>query len=36
MRLGHFEAGRMTATLGTREVVLTDGVRLKIKQGAIR
>jgi lipopolysaccharide export system protein LptC len=36
MRLGHFEAGRMTADLGTREVVLTDGVRLKIKQGAIR
>jgi lipopolysaccharide export system protein LptC len=36
MRLGHFEAGRMTANLGTREVVLTDGVRLKIKQGAIR
>ena len=36
MRLGHFEAGRMTANLGTREVVLTDGVRLKIRQGAIR
>jgi lipopolysaccharide export system protein LptC len=36
MRLGHFEAGRMTANLGTREVVLTDGVRLNIKQGAIR
>jgi lipopolysaccharide export system protein LptC len=36
MRLGHFEAGRMTADLGTRKVVLTDGVRLKIKQGAIR
>lgn len=36
MRLGSFEAGRMTADLGTREVVLTDGVRLKIKQGAIR
>jgi lipopolysaccharide export system protein LptC len=36
MRLGHFEAGRMTANLGTREVVLTGGVRLKIKQGAIR
>jgi lipopolysaccharide export system protein LptC len=36
MRLGHFEAGRMTADLGTRQVVLTDGVRLKIKQGAIR
>jgi lipopolysaccharide export system protein LptC len=36
MRLGHFEAGGMTANLGTREVVLTDGVRLNIKQGAIR
>ncbi len=36
MRLGRFEAGRMTANLGTREVVLTDGVRLKIRQGAIR
>ena len=36
MRLGHFEAGKMTANLGTREVVLTDGVRLNIKQGAIR
>jgi len=36
MRLGHFEAGGMTANLGTREVVLTDGVRLNIRQGAIR
>ena len=36
MRLGRFEAGRMTADLGTREVVLTDGVRLNIRQGAIR
>ncbi|MDQ3075340.1 MAG: LPS export ABC transporter periplasmic protein LptC [Pseudomonadota bacterium] len=36
MRLGHFEAGRMTANLGTREVVLTDGVSLKIRQGAVR
>ena len=36
MRLGHFEAGRMTADLGTREVVLTDGVRLNIRQGAIK
>ena len=26
-----FEAGRMTADLGTREVVLTDRVRLKIR-----
>ena len=36
MRLGHFEAGRMTANLGTRVVVLSDGVRLNIRQGAIR
>ena len=36
MRLGHFEAGRMTANLGTREVVLSDGVRLNIRQGAIK
>jgi len=36
MRLGHFEAGGMTADLGTRKVVLTDGVRLNIRQGAIR
>ena len=36
MRLGHFEAGRMSADLGTREVVLSDGVRLNIRQGAIR
>ncbi len=36
MRLGHFEAGRMSANLGTREVVLDNGVRLKIRQGAVR
>jgi lipopolysaccharide export system protein LptC len=36
MRLGHFEAGRMTANLGTRVVVLDNGVRLKIRQGAVR
>ena len=36
MRLGRFEAGRMTANLGTREVVLSDGVRLNIRQGAIK
>ena len=36
MRLGRFEAGRMTADLGTREVVLSDGVRLNIRQGAIK
>ncbi len=36
MRLGHFEAGRMNADLGEREVSLTSGVRLKIVQGAVR
>ena len=36
MRLGRFEAGRMTADLGAREVVLTDRVRLNIRQGAVR
>lgn len=36
MRLGRFEAGRMTADLGTHEVVLTDKVRLNIRQGAVR
>ena len=36
MRLGRFEAGRLSADLGTREVLLTGGVRLKIVQGAIR
>lgn len=35
MRLGEFEAGRVEADLGTRVVVLTDGVRLKIRQGAV-
>ena len=36
MRLGQFEAGQMSADLGEREVVLSGGVRLKIKQGAVR
>jgi lipopolysaccharide export system protein LptC len=36
MRLGRFEAGRMTADLATHEVVLTDKVRLNIRQGAVR
>ena len=36
MKLGRFEAGRMTADLGTRVVVLDGGVRLNIRQGAIR
>ena len=36
MKLGHFEAGGMTADLGTHEVVLTNKVRLNIRQGAVR
>ena len=36
MRLGQFEAGKMSADLGTRTVVLDGGVRLKIVQGAVR
>ena len=36
MRLGKFEAGRLSADLGTREVLLTGGARLKIVQGAVR
>jgi len=36
MRLGHFEAGRISADLGTRIVVLDGGVRLNIRQGAVR
>jgi len=36
MRLGEFEAGRLSADLGTREVLLTGGARLKIVQGAVR
>jgi len=36
MRLGEFEAGKLSADLGTREVLLTGGVRLKIVQGAVR
>jgi lipopolysaccharide export system protein LptC len=36
MRLGQFEAGRMTADLGARTVTLTGGARLKIVQGAVR
>ena len=36
MRLGRFEAGRLSADLGTREVRLTGGARLKIVQGAVR
>ena len=36
MKLGTFEAGQMQADLGTRIVVLDNGVRLKIVQGAVR
>ena len=36
MRLGRFTAGRMRADLGDRTVVLDQGVRLKIVQGAVR
>jgi len=36
MRLGQFEAGRMTADLGNRTVTLSGGARLKIVQGAVR
>jgi lipopolysaccharide export system protein LptC len=36
MRLGRFEAGHLVADLGSREVALTGGARLKIVQGAVR
>jgi lipopolysaccharide export system protein LptC len=36
MRLGQFKAGRMSADLGERKIVLDGGVRLKITQGAVR
>ena len=36
MKLGTFEAGQMQADLGTRIVVLDNGVRLNIVQGAVR
>jgi len=36
MRLGRFTAGRMRADLGDRTVVLDQGARLKIVQGAVR
>ena len=36
MRLGEFHAGKMSADLGERKVVLDGGVRLKITQGAVR
>jgi lipopolysaccharide export system protein LptC len=36
MRLGRFQAGRLSADLGERKVVLDGGARLKIVQGAVR
>jgi lipopolysaccharide export system protein LptC len=36
MDLGNFSAGRLSADLGERKVVLSGGARLKIVQGAIR
>ena len=36
MELGEFEAGRLSADLDSRIVRLEDGVRLKIRQGAVR
>jgi lipopolysaccharide export system protein LptC len=36
MKLGHFQAGRLRADLGERNVVLDQGARLKIVQGAVR
>jgi lipopolysaccharide export system protein LptC len=36
MRLGQFQAGRLSADLDQRTVVLGGGARLKIVQGAVR
>ena len=36
MRLGQFQAGQLRADLGERKVMLENGVRLKIVQGAVR
>ena len=36
MELGSFRAGRMSADLGERVIILDRGVRLKIVQGAVR
>lgn len=36
MQLGQFEAGRLSADLDERTVRLEGGVRLKIRQGAVR
>jgi lipopolysaccharide export system protein LptC len=36
MTLGQFQAGRLRADLGERKIILEDGARLKIVQGAVR
>ena len=36
LKLGQFEAGRLSADLGERTVTLAGGARLKITQGAVR
>jgi len=36
MRLGQFSAGRLRADLGERTIILDQGARLKIVQGAVR
>ena len=36
MRLGEFSAGRMRTDLDSRTVRLENGVRLKIRQGAVK
>jgi hypothetical protein len=36
MRLGQIAAGRLRADLGERTIVLDQGARLKIVQGAVR
>jgi lipopolysaccharide export system protein LptC len=36
MRLGQFQAGQLHADLGSRTIVLDNGARLKIVQGAVR
>lgn len=36
MRLGQFQAGQLRADLGSRTIVLDNGARLKIVQGAVR
>ena len=36
MKLGEFQAGNLSADLDERVVRLNNGVRLKIRQGAVR